>query len=94
MTLNFISDMSAAVIFLDTENAFGTTWHFGLLYTCKLSELKFLISLIKLVSSFLFHRKFRVSVVGEMSAPRYIQAVMPQGSILSPTLCSIYLVSI
>jgi hypothetical protein len=53
-------------------------------------NLKFSAILIKLISSFLSQRKFRVSVKGEMSMPRDIQAGVPQGSILSPTLYSVY----
>jgi hypothetical protein len=74
ITLNFNSKMSMAKVFLDIEKAFDTTWHLGLLH--KLSKLKYLISLIK--SPFLSQRKFRVSVKGEKSAPRNIQAVVPQ----------------
>jgi hypothetical protein len=43
--------MSEAVVFLDIEKAFDTTWHLCLLY--KFLELKFSINLIKLISSFL-----------------------------------------
>jgi hypothetical protein len=63
--------MSTAAVFLGTEKAFDTTWHLGLLY--KLSELKFSSTLIKLISSFLSQRKFRISVEDEMSTPRDIQ---------------------
>jgi hypothetical protein len=56
--------------FLDIENAFDTTWHLELLHT--LPKLNFSISLIKLISSFLSQRKFRVSVEAVMSAPRDI----------------------
>jgi hypothetical protein len=49
--------MSMASVFLDIEKAFDKTWHLGLLY--KLSEL-------------ISQRKFRVSVEGELSAPRKI----------------------
>jgi hypothetical protein len=63
--LNFNNNMSMAAVYFDTEKAFDTTLHLGLL--CKLSELKFLISLIKLSISFLPQRKFRVSVEGEIS---------------------------
>jgi hypothetical protein len=90
VTLNFNNKMSTAPVFLDIEKGFDATWHLGLLY--KLLELKCLISLIKLISSFLSQRKFRVSAEGEMSMPRDIrvQAGVPQGSILSSTLYNIY----
>jgi hypothetical protein len=68
VTLNFNNNMSTASVFSDNEKAFDKTWYLGLLY--KLSELKFSIRLIKLFSSFLSHRKFRVSVEGELSTPR------------------------
>jgi hypothetical protein len=59
MTLNF-NNMSTAAVFLDIDKAFDTTWHTVLL--CKLSNLDFSVSLIKLISSFLYKRKFFVSV--------------------------------
>jgi hypothetical protein len=76
--------MSTAAVFLDIEKAFDTTWHTGLLY--KLSKLEFSTNIIKLLSSFLPQRKFKVSVEGVMSTPREMQAGVPQGSFLSPTL--------
>jgi hypothetical protein len=89
VTLNFNNKMSEDAVFLDIEKVFDTTWHPGLLY--KLSKLNFPIKLIKLISSFLSERKFRVSVEGEMSTPRYMQAGVPQGSVLSPTLYNLYI---
>jgi hypothetical protein len=71
--------MSRAAVFLDIEKPFDTTWHTGLLY-----------KLIKLISSFLYKREFFVSVEGEMYTPRIMQAGVPQGSVLSPTLFNMY----
>jgi hypothetical protein len=88
VTLNFNNNMSTAAVFLDIEKAFDTTRHTGLLY--KLSKLEFSSSLMKLVISFLSQRKFSVSEEGEMSTPREMQAGLPQGSVLSPTLYSMY----
>jgi hypothetical protein len=76
--------VSTAAVLLDTEKAFDTKWHLGLLY--ELSTSKFSISLIKLISSFLSQREFRVSVKGKISMPRDIQAGVPQGSVMSLTL--------
>jgi hypothetical protein len=80
--------MSTAAVFLDIEKAFDTAWHPGLLYM--LSKLNFSTNLIKLISSFLLHRKFRISVEGEMTTPRYKHVGEPQGSVLSPTLYNLY----
>jgi hypothetical protein len=87
VTLNF-NNMSTAAVFLDIEKAFDTIWHTGLVH--ELPILDFSVSLIKLISSFLYKRKFFVSVEDEMSAPRIMKAGMPQGSVLSPTLFNMY----
>jgi retron-type reverse transcriptase len=89
VTLNFNNKISAAAVFLDIEKAFDTTWHTGLLY--KLSKLEFSTNIIKLLSSFLSQRNFKVSVEGVMSTPREMQAGVPQGSVLSPTLFNMYI---
>jgi hypothetical protein len=60
--------MPTDAVFLDIEKAFNTTWHPGLLY--KLLKLQLPVNLIKLISSYLSHRKFRVSVEGKISKPR------------------------
>jgi hypothetical protein len=60
VTLNFNNNMSTAVVFLDIETTCDTRWHLGLLY--KLSTLKCLISLIKLISSFLSQRRWKVYI--------------------------------
>jgi hypothetical protein len=83
VTLNFNNKISTADVFLNIEKAFDTIWHSGLLY--KMSKLEFSTILIKLIGSFLSQRKFRVSVEGQMSTPRLMQAGVPQGSVLSPT---------
>jgi hypothetical protein len=50
-----------------------------------------MFNFIKLISSFLSQRKFRVSVEGELSTPRYMEAGVPQGPVLSPTLYNLYI---
>jgi hypothetical protein len=51
VALNFNNKMSMATVILDTEKAFDTKWHSGLLH--KLSKLEFSTNLIKLIGSFL-----------------------------------------
>jgi hypothetical protein len=75
ITLNFNNKMSTAAVFLEIEIAFDTTWHSGLLY--KLSNLEISKNFTKLIGSFLLQSKFRVSVEGELSTPREIQAGVP-----------------
>jgi hypothetical protein len=89
VTLHFNNNMSTAVIFMNIKKACDTTWQPGLLY--KLSKLQYSTSLIKLLGSFLSQRQFRVSVENEMSTPRYMQAGVPQGSVLPPTLYTLYI---
>jgi hypothetical protein len=81
--------MSTAVVLLDIKKAFDKTWHFGLL--CKLFELHFSINLIKLISYFLYQKKFRVSDEGEISMPRDIQTEVPQSYVICVTFYSIYI---
>jgi len=69
VTLNFNNNLSA--VFLDFEKAFDTTWYPGLY---ELLKLKFSFSTVKLISSFLSNRKSPVSVEGQLSTPREIQA--------------------
>jgi hypothetical protein len=55
------------------------------------SELKFSISLTKIIRYFLSQRKFRASVVGKISTARDIQAGVPPGSVLPLTFYYIYI---
>jgi retron-type reverse transcriptase len=89
VTLNFNNKMSKSEVFLDIERAFDTTWYTGLLY--KLIKSEFSCNLIKLISSFLSERQFRVTVEGKISTLRYMEAGVPQGSVLSPTLYDLYI---
>jgi hypothetical protein len=61
VTLNF-NNTSTAAVFVDSEKAFDTTWHHGLLH--KLLKLHFLANVIQVISSLLAKRKFRVTVEG------------------------------
>jgi hypothetical protein len=56
VTLNFNNNMAKALVFLNIEKAFDTTWHSALVYI--LSELEFSTNLIKLIASFLTDRTF------------------------------------
>jgi hypothetical protein len=57
VTLRFNNHMSTAEVFLHIEETFDTTWHLGLLYN--LPKLKFVVGLIKVISSFLLREKIQ-----------------------------------
>lgn len=76
------------MIILDVQNAFNSVWHEGLIY--KLVTLGFPTYIVKIVSSFLENRKFRVSVKTCKSNLIEISAGVPQGSSLSPSLYNIF----
>lgn len=76
-----------STVFLDVAQAFDKVWHQGLLY--KLN--RFLPhSYVKLLSSYLSDRVFRVREENDYSSLRDIKAGVPQGSILGPLLYLIY----
>lgn len=80
---------SAGMLSVDLQAAFDTIWHAGLMH--KLMDLDLPLYLVKLIHSFLQDRKFQVKVGGSTSTPRSIQAGVPQGAVLSPTLFNIYI---
>lgn len=80
---------STGVLFLDIEKAFDSIWHAGLIY--KLYKMEFPLYLVKLIKSFLENRHFVVDVQGGRSIEKPIPAGVPQGSVLSPFLYSLYI---
>jgi hypothetical protein len=74
--------MSVAALFSDIEKARDITRH--------ISKLKFSISTLKIISSFLSQGKFKGLFEGIISMPWEIRAGVPQGSILSLILHILY----
>lgn len=90
--INVISDAFerkkyCSAVFLDVKQAFDKVWHTGLLYKLKTY---FPAPIYLLLKSYLKDRSFYVNVNQELSIIRYIQAGVPQGSALGPTLYSIF----
>lgn len=79
---------STGVILLDIEKAFDTVWHDGLVY--KMNNLRYPLYLQKIIASFLKNRSFKVCISNEYSESRSLPAGLPQGSVLSPLLYSIF----
>ena len=74
---------------LDISKAFDKVWHRGLIH--KLSSYGIEERLLQLLSSFLQDREIAVVVDGQKSATRHVDAGVPQGSILGPTLFLVYI---
>lgn len=74
---------------LDISKAFDRVWHDGLL--CKLTAYGLPPTLLRWLSSFLKERSIRVGIDGHFSEKFKINAGVPQGCILSPTLFLLYI---
>ena len=74
---------------LDISKAFDRVWHRGLLF--KLKQLGISGSLLRWFTSYLDSRCQRVQVGGKNSSLKYINAGVPQGSILGPMLFLVYI---
>ena len=69
---------------LDISKAFDRVWHAGLFP--KLKSYRISGQIFGLISSFLSNRRFRVVLDGKSSQEYPVNAEVPQGSVLGPTL--------
>lgn len=85
---NKLNRLSTGAAFIDIEKAFDSIWHDGLIF--KMNKLDFPVYIQKIIHSFLQNRSFVVKVGNEYSESSSTSAGLPQGSVLSPTLYSIF----
>ena len=83
------SNKEMRVVFLDISKAFDKVWHKGLLFKLKKCGIKG--ALLSWFESYLTDRKQRVTINGQCSDWRIINAGVPQGSVLGPLLFLIYI---
>ncbi len=76
------------LVFLDVSKAFDKVYHKGLMF--KLEQMGISGNLLKWIESYLKGRSQKVVINGVESNPRYINASVPQGSILGPLLFLVY----
>ena len=76
-------------IFFDVSSAFDKVWHNGLIYKCIKYKLPYYI--IRILVDYLKDRSFTVKIGNSFSTYRVIEAGVPQGGVLSPTLFSLFI---
>ena len=80
----FIRSRATQAVALDISKAFNRVWHPGLL--CKLKSYGISGQIFGLISSFLSNRLLQVVLDGKSSQEYPVNAGVPQGSFLGPTL--------
>ncbi|GBN98671.1 putative RNA-directed DNA polymerase from transposon X-element [Araneus ventricosus] len=89
ITSGFENRFCTGAVFLDIQKAFDRVWINGLIY--KLITHNIPSSLIKLITTFLTNRQFKVRIGNTLSKLHHIQAGVPQGAKLSPCLYSLFI---
>ncbi|GFV73853.1 probable RNA-directed DNA polymerase from transposon X-element [Trichonephila clavipes] len=80
---------STGAVFLDIQKAFDRVWINGL--TSKLISYNLSPSLIHLIHSYLTNRFFKIRINETLSNEHSVSAECPQGSLLGPLLCNLYI---
>ena len=86
---SFDNGLEVRGAFLDISGAFDKVWHDGLIYSLKQNGIK--DKLLCLLTDFLKNRQQRVVLNGQFSSWTKVNAGVPRGSILGPSLFLIYI---
>lgn len=79
---------STGMILMDIEKAFDRVWLDGLIY--KLCMINTPLYIIKIISTMVRERTFKVAIQGKMSDVKSFEFGLAQGAVLSPVLYSVY----
>ena len=86
---SLMQDKYVVAVFLDICHAFDTVWHQGLML--KLLSMGIKGNLARFICSFMQKRQSRVKIRNTLSNNYFLKAGVPQGSVISPTLFTIYI---
>lgn len=89
ITKNMNYSRYTAAVFLDVEKAYDKVWKDNLMVKLH-NNTNIPDCYLKLVDSYLQNRKFFVQIDGKRSGTKTLEQGIPQGSVLSPTLFTIY----
>ena len=89
MNNTFDNGKEVRIVFCDISKAFDRVWHKGLLH--KLQNIGIQDPLLHWFQSYLEHRQQRVVLNNSQSEWTFVQAGVPQGSILGPILFLLYI---
>lgn len=76
------------IILRDVSKAFDKVWHEGL--QTKIAQIQLPLVITKFFNNFIKDRSAKIKIEDYIGPPFQLQADVPQGSALSPTLYSIY----
>ncbi len=76
-------------VFMDLTKAFDNVWHKGLIF--KIEKYGIKGNLLKWLTSYLTYRKQKVVINDNSSDIKCLKAGVPQGFVLGPLLCLLYI---